>query len=211
MISGIQHFSFCPRQWALIHLEQQWEDNVRTVSGQVFHKGTHLGDREEKRGDVLITRGLQVHSDRLGITGVCDIVEFHLSDEGFPLAKRKGLWKAYPVEYKKGISKESNADRLQLCAQAMCLEEMLSCRIEEGALFYGETKRREKILLSDDLRKETESVIDKMRWYLDRGVTPKPVLSQSCKACSLVNLCLPELSRTMSVKAYVERNIGDLT
>ena len=209
MISGIQHFAFCPRQWALIHIEQQWNDNIRTVDGQIFHREAHGGDHREKRGDVLITRGLQVHSVRLGIHGVCDIVEFHQSDEGVPLTKHKGLWKAYPVEYKKGSSKTDDSDRLQLCAQALCLEEMLSCRIDEGALFYGEPRRRERVALTDDIREETESIIAKMRWYFDRGITPKADKSKACRACSLVNLCLPELTGIQPVSVYIKNSMED--
>lgn len=209
MISGIQHFSFCPRQWALIHIEQQWNDNVRTVDGQVFHHRAHDGDPLEKRGNVLITRGLQVHSNKLGIHGICDIVEFHLTDQGFPLKRYEGLWKAYPVEYKKGNSKESDADRVQLCAQALCLEEMLSCRIDEGSLFYGEPRRREKISFSDALRERTVSIINQMHWFFDKGITPKANKTKSCKACSLIGICLPELSGTQPVNMYIKENIEE--
>ena len=145
MISGIQHFAFCPRQWALIHIEQQWNENVRTVDGNIFHQRAHHGEAHELRGDLLIVRGLHVRSEKLKITGICDVVEFRKSSNGVPIFGYDGNWMPYPVEYKKGEPKEHDADRLQLCAQAMCLEEMLSCRISEGALFYGEPKRRENL------------------------------------------------------------------
>ena len=135
MLSGIQHFSFCRRQWALIHIEQQWDENLRTVEGNIFHKKAHDGYSSEKRRDVIISRGMPVFSPALGISGVCDIVEFYRDDKkGISLHGREGRYLVYPVEYKKGQPKEDEADVLQLAAQAMCLEEMLECEIEKGYL-----------------------------------------------------------------------------
>ena len=136
-LSGIQHFCFCRRQWALIHLEQQWAENRRTVEGQLDHARCHDADQTERRGGLLITRGMQVVSRRLGLSGNCDVVEFRADPEGIPLQNAEGLWKPMPVEYKHGRAKADDADRLQLCAQAMALEEMLVCIIPEGALFYA--------------------------------------------------------------------------
>ena len=138
-LSGLQHFSFCRRQWALIHIEQQWQENYLTTAGHLEHERAHDYEQSESRGDTLIMRDLRVFSRHLGITGACDVVEFHQSDDGVPLRGRNGLWSAYPIEYKHGQSKTVDADRLQLCAEAMCLEEMLSCEIVEGALFYQRT------------------------------------------------------------------------
>lgn len=128
-LSGLQHFSFCRRQWALIHIEQQWQENYLTTAGHLEHERAHDYEQSESRGDTLIMRDLRVFSRHLGITGACDVVEFHQSDDGVPLRGRNGLWSAYPIEYKHGQSKTVDADRLQLCAEAMCLEEMLSCEI----------------------------------------------------------------------------------
>ena len=136
MLSGLQHFAYCRRQWALIHIEQQWAENERTVDGQIFHAVAHDKGRIEKRGDLLITRGLPIKSAQLGMSGICDVVEFHKSAEGVSLASYEGLWQPYPVEYKKGLPKLNEADELQLCGQAICLEEMLLCRIPGGSLFY---------------------------------------------------------------------------
>ena len=136
-LSGLQHFAFCRRQWALIHLEQQWQENLRTVEGGLLHRRAHDEAARERRSDTLILRGLQVVSHQLGLSGQCDVVEFHATPKGVPLQGEEGLWQPYPVEYKRGKPKSHQADELQLCAQAMCLEEMLCCSIPEGALFYG--------------------------------------------------------------------------
>lgn len=144
MISGIQHFQFCRRQWALIHIEQQWEENVHTVVGELMHKKAHDPYLKEKRKDTLIVRALPVSSRTLGVSGECDIVEFHKCEDGVKLFGHRDLYSIYPVEYKKGKPKKSDEDILQLTAQTMCLEEMFSTRIEEGAIFMekpdGENK-----------------------------------------------------------------------
>ena len=140
MISGLQHFRFCRRQWALIHIEQQWAENLRTVEGTLLHERAHNEQLRESRGDLLIVRGLRVQSLTLGLTGQCDVVEFRRDDtRGVTLCGKEGAWLPYPVEYKHGAAKQDGSDALQLCAQAMCLEEMLVCEIPSGALFYGET------------------------------------------------------------------------
>ncbi len=144
-LSGIQHFAFCRRQWALIHLEQAWADNVLTAEGDLMHRRAHDEELRERRGDILVVRGLAVHSRALGLAGKCDVVEFHKDESGHPLAGEDGLWRPVPVEYKRGRSKASDADRLQLAAQALCLEEMLGCDVLEGFLFYGETRSRERV------------------------------------------------------------------
>ena len=132
-LSGLQHFAFCRRQWALIHIEQQWKDNLRTVEGDILHERAHDETIRERSRDKITIRGLRIASARLGISGACDVVEFRRSKTGAKLAGEEGFWQPYPVEYKHGTSKTSDADRLQLCAQAMCLEEMLGCAVPEGA------------------------------------------------------------------------------
>ena len=136
-ISGIQHFCFCRRQWALIHLEHQWAENIRTIDGKLEHKRCHNENQTEKRGDLLTVRGMRIVSRELQLSGVCDVVEFHADPDGVKLQGWNGTWRPLPVEYKHGHSKENDADRLQLCAQAMALEEMLVCQINAGALFYS--------------------------------------------------------------------------
>lgn len=205
MVSGIQHFVFCRRQWALIHIEQQWDENERTTDGRLMHRTAHNEDRVEKRGDKIITRGMRIVSHRLRVSGVCDVVEFHRSENGIGIQNWQNLWIPYPVEYKKGAPKDHDADELQLCLQAMCLEEMLCCDIEEGSLYYGETKRRKRIPFSQDLRQRTEDIVEEMHSLYRRGWTPKVRSSKSCNACSLKDICLPKLSGTTKVSAYLDR------
>lgn len=202
LLSGIQHFAYCPRQWALIHIEQQWAENTRTVDGHIFHRKTHE-ETHELRGDTLIIRGLRVASQTLGVTGVCDVVEFHRDDGGVPIQGYDGRWQPYPVEYKKGEPKIHNADRMQLCAQAICLEEMLACTIAEGALFYGETRRRETVVLEDTLRQETMAALKLMHQYDARGYTPPPRPTKGCNACSMREVCLPRLAKASTVAEYL--------
>ena len=168
-LSGLQHFAFCRRQWALIHLEQQWQENLRTVEGNLLHQRAHDASLRERRGDLLILRSLSVASYTLGLSGQCDVVEFHASPEGVPLHGEEGLWLPFPVEYKRGRPKPHLADELQLCAQAMCLEEMLCCSIPEGALFYGEPRRRTPVLFSPELREQVRSDCEEMHSFYRRG------------------------------------------
>ena len=144
MLSGIQHFVFCQRQWALIHIEQQWAENEHTTAGELLHKNAHDPYFNEKRKDIIISRAMPVVSRSMGVSGECDIVEFRKVPDGISLHGHRGLYQVYPVEYKKGSPKAGNADILQLTAQALCLEEMFSAEVKEGAIFYGETRRREK-------------------------------------------------------------------
>ena len=207
LISGIQHFAFCRRQWALIYIEQQWAENLRTVEGDLLHSRAHDERRSESRGDTLIWRGLRVVSHRLHIQGVCDVVEFHRSASGVPLAGRDGLWEAYPVEYKHGKPNEYGADELQLCAQAMCLEEMLLCEIPEGSLFYGEPRRRTRVPLDRALRERTESVLREMEALYARGTTPKSARQKGCASCSIKDLCLPRLEKVPAASAYLKAHL----
>ena len=212
MLSGIQHFAFCPRQWALIHIENQWEENVRTVEGNIMHKRAHDGPQIETRKNLVVSRQMKVYSKYLGISGICDVVEFNKckkGEEGVRLYGREGLYKVHPVEYKKGEPKENNADRLQLVAQAICLEEMMCTRIEEGNLYYGTTKRREHVEITDSLRQEVENICLQMHQYFDRQYTPNIKRTKSCNACSLKNICLPQLSKKKSVHNYILKTIKD--
>lgn len=134
-LSGLQHFKFCRRQWALIYIENQWAENFRTTDGVILHENAHNGGFTESRGDLLVTRDMRIFSRTLGVSGACDVLEFRRGKTGIPLKGREGLWQPYPVEYKRGQPKENTADALQLCGQAMCLEEMLCCEIPRGALW----------------------------------------------------------------------------
>lgn len=208
-LSGLQHFAFCRRQWALIHVEQLWRDNLRTVEGEILHERAHDETLRERSRDKITMRGLRIASSALGISGACDVVEFVRSRSGARLTGEDGLWQPYPVEYKRGSSKISDADRLQLCAQAMCLEEMLGCAVPDGALFYGETRRRERVALDEELRQQVRGMLAEMHAYYRRGYTPKVKTGKHCNACSLKELCLPVLCRTSSARAYIQNRIGE--
>ncbi len=209
-LSGLQHFAFCRRQWALIHIEDQWAENFRTVDGHIMHEHVHDQGFRESRGDRLIVRGLAVHSAELGISGQCDAVEFHRDPDGVPLQNREGLWQPYPVEYKRGKPKEHSADELQLCAQAMCLEEMLCCAVPEGALYYGEPRRRNVVRFTSELRGQVQDSLAEMHELYRRHDTPKVKPSKACNLCSLKDLCLPKLMRNRKVSDYLSRAMEDL-
>ena len=203
-LSGLQHFKFCRRQWALIHIENQWAENYRTVDGTLMHENAHDRNFQESRGDLLITRGVSVFSATLGVSGQCDVLEFHRTDTGIPLQGKEGLWLPYPVEYKRGSPRQDGADTLQLCGQAMCLEEMLCCDIPEGALYYGEIRRRITVPFTEELREEVRTMLAQMDDLYRREQTPKVKTSKSCSACSLKELCLPKLMKNRSVAAYLK-------
>lgn len=209
LMSGIQHFCFCRRQWALIHLEQQWQENQRTAEGRLDHTRCHDERLTEKRGGLLVMRGMRVVSHRLRLAGNCDVVEFRADPAGVPLQGREGRWQPMPVEYKHGRAKESDADRLQLCAQAMALEEMLVCEVPEGALFYEETRRREVVPITQELRDKAQAMADEMNRYFARGYTPKSKPGKHCNACSLKELCLPVLYRRADPAAYLRAHIDE--
>lgn len=208
-LSGIQHYAFCPRQWALIHIEEQWQENYLTAGGRILHKKAHNGEAVEKRGNTIIFRALKVRSSVLGISGECDIVEFHKADYGVSLSGYAGLWLPYPVEYKRGKSKLGDCDRLQLCAQAVCLEEMLCIKIEKGALFYGEPRRREIVVFTPQLRAQLTDTVKTMHALYKRKHTPKAVPGKYCQSCSIKDLCLPKLDKmtTTSVIKYLEAHL----
>ena len=206
-LSGLQHFKFCRRQWALIHIENQWAENYRTTDGAILHENAHDGTFTESRGDLLITRDMRIFSPTLGVSGSCDVLEFHRSGSGVPLKDREGLWQPFPVEYKRGKPKEGTEDALQLCGQAMCLEEMLCCEIPRGALYYGEPRRRTEVAFTPELRREVRSLLTEMHTLYSRGSTPKVRPAKSCNACSLKELCLPKLMRSRSVADYLRRRM----
>ena len=206
-LSGLQHFLFCRRQWALTHVESQWAENLRTVEGNLMHERTHNEALTEKCGDIIITRGMNIFSRRLGVSGKCDVLEFHRSDKGVSVFEWEGLWSPYPVEYKRGEPKENNCDAAQLCGQAICLEEMLCCEIKSGSLFYGEIRRRTTVEFTPKLRAEVTDSLKEMHEYYNRGYTPKVKTGKFCIACSLNEICLPVLMKKTSVADYMRDSI----
>lgn len=203
MLSGVQHFAFCRRQWALIHIEQQWDENYRTVEGNIMHERVHDAQFHEKRGDTVITRAMAVSSARLGISGECDAVELKRSDNGIELFGLDGKYTVTPVEYKNGEPKEDDCDKIQLTAQALCLEDMLCCDIKFGYLYYGKTRRREKVIFDSSLRQRTEDIIKEMHDIYNRRYTPKVKRRKACNACSLKNICLPVICSNKKASDYI--------
>ncbi len=209
-LSGLQHFSFCRRRWALIHVENLWEENFQTADGRLLHSNAHDPEYVESRGDRVITRAVRVFSSTLGVSGECDVVEYVRGAAGILLPGRDGLWQPFPVEYKRGKPAVSaTADALQLCAQAMCLEEMLCCEIPSGALYYGQTRRREPVAFTGELRQAVKDSLEEMHGYLRRGYTPRVKPTKSCDACSLKELCLPKMLRARSASAYLKDHLED--
>lgn len=207
MLSALQHYLFCPRQCALIHLEQTWEDNRLTMLGNILHEHVHEAGRE-KRGEVITARGLALSSARLGLSGQADAVEFHRGATGCALPRESGRWQPFPVEYKRGKPKKDLSDAVQLCAQAICLEEMLGCAIPEGALFYGAERRRYAVAFDAALRAETERCAAAAHALLQSGRTPPPTPEKKCQSCSLNERCLPDtLSQKLS--SYYKRLMND--
>ena len=191
-LSGIQHFSFCKRQWALIHVECQWRENLDTTLGQIFHERAHLVGYSVVRG-VVARRSMMVVSHRLGLVGYSDVVEFIpcQANEGILV---DGAWRSpRPVEYKKGHAKAGECDRLQVAAQALCLEEMLGCAVQEGFLFYGETRRREAVPVDSALRESVEALAGEMHALFAGRCTPPAIRRPFCARCSLTNECMPEV------------------
>jgi len=214
MLSGIQHYAFCPRQWALIHIEQQWKENVLTTEGNDVHRLVDDPEFDETRGDKRTVRSMPLVSDQLGIRGIADMVEFSRqafpSEETVVLDGREGNWLVRPVEYKRGKPKPDDRDALQLCAQAICLEEMMGVSIQEGDLFYHEIRRREQVVFTAALRARVAAIVAEMREMYAASRTPKANYKSHCRQCSLVTLCKPKWTGkgAKSAAAYVQSWIG---
>lgn len=209
LLSGIQHFAFCGRQWALIHIEQLWKENVLTFGGRQMHRNADDPFFIESRGDVVISRSVPLVSHALKVYGVADVVEYHRSHQGVTISGREGCWTVVPVEYKSGGKKPDDRDEVQLCAQAICLEEMYRTLIERGYLYYGKTRRRTEVFFEAELRYRVAELVDGMYALYDAGITPPAVLLPHCKSCSLADLCMPTVSsRGRSVNRYLTACIG---
>lgn len=209
MISGIQHYEFCKRQWALIHVEQQWEENVRTVEGQHIHKRADQPFLREKRKNKLVVRCMPIQSKSLKVNGICDVVEFIQDDKGVEIFGEKGKYIPVPVEYKRGKPKNHESDLLQLTAQAICLEEMLVCDVKIGFMFYNEVKQRIEVPITEKLKDRVKKVVSEMHEYYTKRYTPKVKTGKHCRSCSLQNICLPTLMNKRSVKSYIEGMINE--
>ncbi|MDR3049219.1 MAG: CRISPR-associated protein Cas4 [Elusimicrobiota bacterium] len=194
-LSGLQHLLYCPRQCALAYMEMQWADNSFTAKGIIMHDKVHA-EKIERRKNVVIERDMYIKSFSLGLVGKADVVEFH---------KSENLMTPFPVEYKSGKAKKDNTDKVQLCAQALCLEEMMKIKIPNGAIFYGKTKNRLNVDFDESLRDETIALAKDFHNLIESGITPKAQISEKCNNCSLKELCLPELAAgKKSVKKYLQ-------
>ncbi|RJQ65418.1 MAG: CRISPR-associated protein Cas4 [Desulfobacteraceae bacterium] len=197
-LSALQHLLFCPRQCALIHIEQAWVENLYTAQGRLMHERVDQSGRESRK-DVRIEYGMPLRSLRLGLIGKADVVEFHKveTEEG---------WLPFPVEYKRGKEKKENWDKVQLCAQAICLEEMLGLAVPAGALFYGKNRRRQDVVFTDELRRETEDTAVKLHALIFAGRTPAPVYTKRCDSCSFYEVCLPKtLEKRRKIDHYLDQ------
>lgn len=205
-LSGIQHYYFCKRQWALIHIEQQWAENRATAEGMVIHEKADDPFFTESRKNTFISRAIPLVSYTLGFYGIADIVEFTSSKTGVSIKDRDGKWLPNIIEYKRGKPKEDERDIVQLVLQAMCLEEMLGCKLTSADFFYNETKRRTKIEITETLREQVISLSAEMHKVYAQRITPKAESGKHCKACSLVDICMPRLtSKKVSVANYIEK------
>jgi CRISPR-associated exonuclease Cas4 len=215
LLSGIQHFAFCERQWALIHIEQQWRENLRTFEGRDMHERADDLFFTEARGAVLISRAVPLLSRSLGLYGKADVIEFHRVEQdgqlGVMLPNRAGRWMPRPVEYKYGQPKSDDRDQVQLCAQAICLEEMLGVSIATGDLFYGRTRRRQNVAFDNDLRGRVADLAERMHDMFQKGITPPPQYTSACDSCSLFEVCLPRLKgKVDAVAGYLRKAmVGD--
>ncbi len=214
MLSGIQHYAFCPRQWALIHIEQQWNDNLLTTEGHIMHQ--HVDDPfyRQKMGDHICLRSVSLASRELGLYGTSDIVELHPSDSeencivhpNYP-----GRWTPFPVEYKHGQPKHDDVDIVQLVAQALCLEEVYGIRIQKGAIFYGVTRHRLDVEITDELRNKVRAYAKSMHELFLIGKTPSATKQPFCRSCSLKDICMPDSAYKGSASDYLKRNLYEET
>jgi CRISPR-associated exonuclease Cas4 len=212
LLSGIQHMAFCERQWALIHVEQQWAENERTVEGKHLHERVDDPFDSESRGDLYISRAVPIISHTLKLQGVSDVVEYwKIQSGGIVFPEREGQWLPKPVEYKRGKPKEDDRDQVQLCAQAMCLEEMLNVNLTEGDMFYGETRRRQHVIFDKILRERVIFLAGRMNQLFERGITPPAIKAPHCKVCSIEDLCLPSLTvKKRPVEEYLNLNLKEM-
>jgi len=199
-LSALQHLLFCERQCALIHIEQLWVENMFTAQGRIMHERVDSGGHE-RRGDIRSEYALPLRSLRLGLIGKADVVEFHRLPSGG--------WRPFPVEHKRGRPKKENWDKVQLCAQALCLEEALETEVPEGALFYGKNRRRQQVLFAEELRQQTEESALRLHRLFNSRITPAPVYAKKCDTCSFKELCLPRtFEKRRRVEQYLKRVVS---
>jgi len=208
MLSGIQHFVFCKRQWALIHIEKQWTENILTFEGRQIHERADDPFLVESSGSTIISRSVPLVSKKLMVYGIADVVEFKQVDSGgVKLENRNGLWAPYPIEYKHGKPKQDDCDIFQLCAQAICLEEMLNTTVSEGAMYYHKTRRRQRITFDAATRKDVAEKYGQMHEMRLKSYTPPAEYSKACENCSFFDICLPKMKNAGGRVARYVRDV----
>lgn len=210
MLSGIQHYRFCPRQWALIHIEQQWSDNRLTIEGKIMHKHADDPFYRSKCGMYITLRAVSIASHELGLYGISDIIELHSSnsiEDSITHPQYPGLWHPVPIEYKHGKPKSNEVDNVQLTAQAMCLEEMYGIKVSHGAFFYGETMHRTEVEITPKLRKIVKQCAVEMHEIFHKADMPKAKYGRHCERCSLKESCIPQLNKRTTVDTYLKNNL----
>ena len=204
MLSGIQHYFFCKRQWALIHIEQQWAENQSTMEGNYLHEKADMPFLKEKRRGFLMSRAVPVSSKRLGLSGVIDVIEFQKSDHGIKLNRHKGTWFPEIIEYKRGKEKPDERDIVQLCAQVICLEEKWDIKIDKSYLYYFKTNKRLEVSITDELRKKVIEISNDMHHLYHQQKIPPAEFFKNCQLCSLYDICMPRITkRKASVEHYL--------
>lgn len=208
MLSGIQHFQFCKRQWGLIHIEQQWAENEATTHGQILHQKADNPYIREKRKDIITSRAMHVSSKTLGLYGILDVVEFHKDESGISLKGKRDKWLPCIVEYKRGKPKRDTRDIVQLVAQTICLEETFACHIETGCLYYHSVNQKKVIEITEVLRQEVFDLAEQMHYYYDNKIIDKAEYFKNCSLCSLVDICKPRLSKkSRNVANYIKQSL----
>lgn len=214
MLSGIQHYRFCPRQWALIHIEQQWMENRLTQEGQILHKHVDDPSYRQKSGNCICLRSVSLSSYKLGLYGISDLVELHPTEDNVNYITHPsypGKWMPYPVEYKHGRPKHNAEDSVQLAAQAMCLEEIYDIHIHTGAIYYAEIRRREEIEISECLRDTVYECTNEMHKIFNEESIPPIAYNKKCKKCSLIDICMPQSDKCTKVKYYLNKSLYEET
>ncbi|MGV2876051.1 CRISPR-associated protein Cas4 [Macrococcus capreoli] len=208
MLSGIQHFGFCKRQWCLIHIEQQWNENQWTAEGQILHEKADNPYIKEKRKDTFFSRAMPVSSASLGLYGILDVVEFIRDDNGLVIHGKSGRWKPNIVEFKRGKRKKDDRDILQLAAQTICLEESLKVEIPYSYIYYHQTKTKQLIHIDEQLRRKVKLVANEMHKLYKAKTTLEAEYNKNCKECSLVNICMPRLTKKkVNIENYISKHV----
>jgi len=201
-LSYLSQYFYCRRRAGLLFLEEQWKDNVHTAEGTILHEKVHSGEHEKRR-ELVIMRGIPVRSLKLGLFGVADSVELYATGEGYTIPWLDGKWSIHPVEYKHGESRDELEYEVQICAQAVCLEEMINCKIDSGFIYYGADRRRKHVIFDSNLRALVTEGALQLHKMLEAKITPIVRKSRKCRECSMVDCCLPDLPK--STRKYLDQ------